>query len=505
MRVDSSAIGKIIILMVGLMLGVVIITQSILSNTSVLGQLYLYVAIAAFLTGASSPRTAIFALIVCTGYIDLFKRLMVIAGQPTYFDVACALATPPLLCAGSVINLILGYVMGKVTITRSLVISFLFAFGILVVAVLTSGGSGGTRDFGGLVNLVAYPFLLVLIPVYFPTTEDKHKLMKFTYICFIGVAVYMLKHAYFGLADFEYDYLLTNLSQEVRILVEGENMRCFSTMNGAGIVSVMCSLMFFWSFANVWKQTVGWRLIRLGLAFLFATAAYLTLSRTGWICGVSACFCYLLFLRWSTTVATYAIGVSAIVCLVGFSPLIKDMKLVEKAEVELKAYFKTEDSRARQTMTLGSLNGRLAGWVNLMTKKEMWTPFGWKADGKDVKQYDLIDLGDDIIFWSIVKYGYVSVVLGVVVMLTFLYKLHQAVCRLPKLSKDRKIANISLATSVGIIFGGMSNAAQLYVFPVNIYFYLCLSFVYSIYIQRKQYEKTPQQEAVPLKLEHVAG
>lgn len=281
-------------------------------------------------------------------------------------------------------------------------------------------------------------------------------------------------------------------------------MRCFSTMNGAGIVSVMCSLMVFWSLVNIWKKNNGWRIIRFLLALLFGFAAYLTLSRTGWICGLVAYFCYFLFLRWSTTIATYLIGTAGIVCLVVFSPLIKDLRVVERFEVELKAYFKTDDSRARQTMTLGSMNGRLEGWVNLMTKKEMWTPFGWKAAGKDVKQFDLIELGDDIIFWSIVKYGYVAVAFGIVAMLSFFYKLHKAVCGIPYGSEERKIANISMATSVGIISGGMSNAAQLYVFPVNIYFYLCLAFVYSIYIQRKQHvvevvKTTPASPALGFK------
>jgi hypothetical protein len=488
MKLDSSAISKIGIMFIGAILGVYIIIEAILSRTSVLGQLYLYVAIAALMLGLFSPRTAMYALIFCTGYIDLFKRLMVLAGNPTNFDVSCALATPPLLCAGSVINLILSYVMGKIELTRSLVISFVFATAILVVAVVAGGGSGGARDVGGLVNLAAYPYLLVLIPAYFPTTADKTKLLKMIYIVFIGVAIYMIKQAYWGLADFEYDYLLTNLSQEVRILVEGENRRCFSTMNGAAIVSIMCSIMCFWSIVNVWKNTIGWRIIRFCLALLFGSAAYLTLSRTGWICGGSALFCYFFFKRWSTTVAVYIVGLSLIVCMVGFSPLIKDMQIVEKFEVELKDYFKTNDSRARQTMTLGSMNGRLSGWVNLMTKENLWSPFGLKFAGTDTSNYKAEDLGDDIIFWSIIKYGFVPVFLGLSGLLVFLFKLHRMVSMLPHNSKEHKIANISLATSVGIIFGGMSNAAQLYVFPVNIYFYLCLSFVYSIYVQRNKYQ-----------------
>ncbi len=490
MNLDSSSLKKLLIGFLGITVGMVIIMESILSNTSVLGQLYLYVAIAALFLGLFSPRNAIFALILCTGYIDLFKRLMVIAGHPTYFDVSCALATPPLLCAGAMMNLILGYILRKVEITKSLFISFVFASAIMAVALLAGGGSGGSRDFGSLVNLVAYPFLLVLIPYNFPSVEDKQKLIKFIYVTFIGVAIYMIKQAYYGLADFEYDYLLTNLSQEKRILVEGENMRFFSTLNGAGIVSILCSLMCFWSIVNAWGKTGGWQIIRIILVCLFAYAAYLTLSRTGWFCGITALICYFLFLRWSTTVMAYAIGLTGVSFLVVCSPLIKDMRIVERAEVELKSYFKTQDSRARQTMTIGSLNGRLEGWVNLMTKENMLTPFGWKAAGIDIIDFDSVDLGDDMIFWTFVKYGYVTVFLGAIAGLTFMYKLHRTVCTLPPGSKERKIANISLATSAGIIVGGVSNGAQLYVFPVNIYFYMCLAFVYSLYIQRERHALT---------------
>ena len=486
MQLETSSLSKIGIVILGLMLGTYVIVESILSGTSVVGRLYLFVAISAFFFGVFSPRNAIFVLIICTGYIDFFKRLIVIAAQPTYFDVACSLATPPLLCAGAMINLLLSYVMGRISLTKELIYSLVFAIAVLIVAVLAGGGSGGSRDFGGLVNSAAYPFLLVLIPAYFPTIEDKQKLMKFIYVSFIGVAIYMIKHAYFGLADFEYDYLLTNLSQEVRILVEGENMRCFSTMNGAGIVSIMCSLMAFWSLVNVWKKTGGWKAIRIVLFFLFSFAAYLTLSRTGWVCGSAALICYILFVRRSTTVAAYVGGFVMVVSLVVFSPLIKDMRIVEKVETELKAVFGTGDSRTKQVLTLGSVNGRLAGWVNLMTKDNMWTPFGWKAAGVDIKKFEGSDLGDDLIFWSVVKYGYVTLAVVIIIVFAFLGKLHGAVFRLPRYSKERKMANISLATSAGIISGGMSNAAQLYVFPVNIYFYLCLAFVYSIYIQRKR-------------------
>lgn len=481
---QSISISRFIILLLGIFFAIYILIEAITSRTSVLGKLYLYIAIAAFLTGLLKPRVAIYVLIFCTAYIDFFKRLMVIAGNPTNLDVMYSLATPPLLCGGAMINLLLSAFVAKIKVTSSLIFTLVFACGLTMVSVITSTGEG-IRSFGGIVNFVAYPYLLVLIPVFFQKTEDKVQLMKFIYIVFIGVAIYMMKHGLYGLADFEYAYLLTNLSQEVRILVEGENMRCFSTMNGAGIVSVMCALMFFWSFASVWKPSFFLAFIRWCLAAIFMVACYLTLSRTGWLCGGVSCVAYLLFRNWKTTVAAYSVGIGSVILLVTLSPLIKDMKLLEKAEMQMKYLLKGNDSRLEQATTIGSFNGRLNGWVNLMTKDHMLTPFGWKFDGQDFKDFDLIDLGDDMIFWSVVKYGYIPVSLGFLLFIIFLYKLHRFVCSLPFGSKERKISNICLATSIGIIVGGIGNAAQLNVFPVNIYFYLCLAFVYSIYLENK--------------------
>lgn len=497
MKIESSGIGKIIILIFGLAIGMIIVIESLLSNTSVLGQLYLFFAIGAYLLGLFSPKAAIYALIFCTGYIDFFKRLMVIAGQPTNFDVACSLATPPILCAGALTAWFTGSVMKKGKITKSQIYSLLISIGLLVVTVLSTSDEGA-RGLGKIANTAAYPFLLVLLPVYFGNIEDKIKLMKFTYVVFIGVALYMLKHAYFGLADFEYDYLLTNLSQEVRILTEGANKRMFSTMNGAAIVSIMCGLMFAWSFVNPWSQKVRFIIIRSACALLFVVASYYTLSRTGWFCGIATLLLYFTFKSWKSTILVYALSISLIGSLVVFSPTIKEMQLLEKLETSVRSITPTSKySRADQAITFGSMNGRLQGWVNLMTKDNMWTPFGWRMDGRRLKDVHHEDMGDDIIFWAVMQFGYVTCTVAGIILLSFMYKLHRFVCSLA-VGIERKVCTICLATAVGILFGGLSNSAQLLVFPVNIYFYLNIAFVYSLYIQSRESRASKNVEPVEI-------
>lgn len=499
---QNLSISRILVVVLGLMFSLYIVIESITSRTSILGKLYLFVAIGALLLGMFRPKSAIFALLVCTGYIDFFKRLTVIASEPTNFDVACTLATPPLLCGGCIINLVLSVVMSRIRVTKSIVYSFIFACLVLIATFLTNTGEG-IRGLGSMVNYAAYPFLLVIIPVYFSSMEDKIKLMKFIYVLFIGVALYMIKHGIYGLADFEYDYLLTNLSLESRILGGSSIMRCFSTMNGAGIVSTMCGLMFFWSFANVWRRNLLNTILFFLCATIFLVAAYYTLSRTGWICGLVSLVSYILFLNWKTTITAYIGGLGVVIMLVVCSPIIKDMNLVSQAEQILKSTLNASDRRTNQVTTLGSFNGRIEGWVNLMTKEDMWTPFGWKIANKRGSSHEKGIMGDDIIYWYIITYGYVPVFTGLALFLIFMYRLHRFVCGLPYQSMERKISTICLATAVGILSGGLSNAAQLNVFPINIYFFFCLSVVYSIYMQRVVLKKSSTE---PIKnIDYVKG
>lgn len=485
--INSSSVTRIFVLLFGILVAAYICIQALLSNTSVLGQLYLYVAIAAFLTGLLSPKTALFALIISTGYLEYFKRLMAISGNPTNFDVACSLATAPLLCAGAVINLLLGIVLRKRKMSKELIISFLLASLMLLFSVFVLGTGDLARRLGGIANTSAYPFLLVLIPAFLTDINDKIKLFRWAYVVFVGVALYMFYHNYYGLTWFEIDYLNTGLSLEARILLESEDVRrCFSTLSSASIVSTMCSLMILWSFVHLEKISIFNKVLKYVCCVIFAFAAYFTLSRTGWICGIVAVASYVAFQSYKTAVLTYFSGIFLVTALVVFSPFILDNNLVAKLDTEIKSTFSISNAKVEKATTLGTFNGRLLGYKNLMTKSMMWTPFGWAAAGKDVKKFDPLDLGDDTIVWSIIKYGYVSCLVAGVGLLTFLLSVHKFIGSLPKIAPERKLGNMCLATILGILVGGIGNGAQLHVFPVNVYLFLCLAIVFSLFIKRKE-------------------
>src|ERR1700730_1160239 len=65
----------------------------------------------AFLVAIINPKAGLYLLILGTGYVDLVKRLGILAGNLTFDDVVVALAVPPILCACICAGVVLQYVI----------------------------------------------------------------------------------------------------------------------------------------------------------------------------------------------------------------------------------------------------------------------------------------------------------------------------------------------------------------------------------------------------------
>src|ERR1700694_218863 len=63
-----------------------------------------------FLVAIINPKAGLYLLILGTGYVDLVKRLGILAGNLTYGNVVVTLAVPPILCACICAGVVLQYV-----------------------------------------------------------------------------------------------------------------------------------------------------------------------------------------------------------------------------------------------------------------------------------------------------------------------------------------------------------------------------------------------------------
>jgi len=478
----------------GLSLGLYIMVEVLLARTSSLGQLYLYLAIAAFLFGAVSPRPAMYVLIICTGYIDLLKRLMVVGGFPTMTDVAYVLAIPPLLVAGSIISVFLGMVLGRESFTRDKVIALIVSLVVVAVTVVGTvfgeGEGAGLGRLSAIVNQGFYAFLFFTIPVLFPGDEAKRKLLQFSFVTFIPAVLYMFWQRKFGYSDFEYQYLMSGLTIEVKNLWESlGQVRCFSTFNGAGTASTLLSLYILYCFVPLRRgnatPTTFQRLGKWLLAPLFFAASYFTIVRTGWFCGLGALVAYFMLATKFRARLGLVMAVGCFATIVLSAPWILKYNMLSKAEAVLQdaALSVTSDATVKRAVVLGTALDRIRGWANLTQESRIWQPFGFSAAGMSVKDTtnDEFHWGHDALIDTLIKFGYVPLALGAIFAAFLLNRLMRYMFSLPKDALAFKITRLCLALTFGILVGAMGNGAQFRNFPQNLFFALWLAIPFSTY------------------------
>jgi hypothetical protein len=450
--------------------------------------------------GMLKPKSALYGIIICSGFIDLFKRFMVSFGNPNQLDVAYIQSLPLALLVGAIITTLVKLIIFRDPMLKNLItplwFSFVFALIGVVSAMMAEGG--GLRGIQHSANFATYPFLLVILPVWFRNVDELRNMLYFILITFVPVALYMFRHHFFGLADFEYQYLMTGLSQEARILWENAGaLRGFSTMNGAGTVSTILSTFLLLCFATMPNATKNEdfmsKLFRLIWLPVFILASYFTVSRGGWFCGLVAVSTYYLFANRSTTILSYLLGAFMFFTLVATAPYIKDHKLLEKLEISLRSVIKADNEYSDRALTLGTAADRLSGLANLTTMEGLWTPLGWKAQGEAVKLRNMklaaqkgdFSIGHDIIIDTILNYGFVGLSVAVALTCFILYKVHHFLLSLPRRSIEENIVRLCVSLALGISFGALGNAAQMRVFPLSFYIWLFFAISFTIFIWNK--------------------
>lgn len=491
----------IITLLLGLVMGIYVMVEVLLARSSSIGQLYLFAAIGALIMGLTSPRSAVYLMLVCTIYIDSFKRFMVIGGNPTFTDVAYVLAIPPLLIAGAVISVFLGYTVGRNKITKDVSYSFfvaLFVVGATSLSIAMGESEGGNK-LSSVVNQGFYSFLFFLIPTLFPSDEERRRLLHFTFLLLIPSVIYSFWQKKFGYADFEYQYLMSGLTIEAKNLIEsiGGELRCFSTFNGAGTASTMFSIYVLYCLVPLRpdNHTPSF-LQRFGkclLAPLFVLAAYFTIIRTGWIGGVG---CLLAFFFLGSKMRAYTGILSAVMgflLIVALAPTaIKNNWLgeIESSLQDTVGLF-TNDPTVKRAIVMGTAKDRLHGWANLTQEPKIWQPFGFKYSNISVKNTTNADFnwGHDAIVDTLIRFGYIPLGLILIAGGYFFNKILQFMFQLDRRSQAFKNNRLCLASAAAIMVGGLGHGETFRNFPQNFYFSLWLAIPYASYQQAMRERK----------------
>ncbi len=496
---NSNGFSRIIVSFGVMILALYISLDVFAGGSNAFGKFYLYSMIGGFMVGLLAPKKGFYFMLFLTGYLDYFKRLMIIDHGISQLDLYYVLGIAPATMAGIAIAVVYQLATGTVPRRpREGLIMVVTIFIVLLVGGLgVMSGGGGNRGLGDVVNSVAYLCLIFVIPSLFRTPEALREIFKHSILIFIPSVFYYIYSSFAGFTWWEYKYLLSGLTIEYRQLGE-RVVRVMGTLNGAGAATTIYSLdaavllaAGFWKYKEEDGPVRDSKLIqRWLLALLFCFAAYRTFSRAGWIQGVAAICGFWAFRRRFFTTALYVVFFALFGTLIAFSGyLLKNQMLNRWSD----ALLSNGSEEALQAGSMGSFNSRLEGFYNMTHMSSLWTPFGIGFQGKTMANFSGLAFHDAFSL-MILKIGYVPLILISILVFFVLRAMHRfVVAQPPGLSASLGVTALScfLANLLAMI----ANGAVLSNYPVNFYVYFDIGIVVGLMLYQWQKDQTAEAVA----------
>ena len=476
MSSESQRNPLTIVAIIGGMIAAMYVAASILlGEGNQLAGLFFYVMAGCGVLGVAAPRLAFTVFIIQAAYLDLLKRFMVMAGHVSYGDLFWVLGIAPVTVVGITAGLVLRMIFGQVKFdgsdVRRLVIAVLL--NVVMAGFIFFKGGGITGTLREVANGASYSLLLFIVPLLFVSPESVAKFTRFIILVFLPVAAYGIYQQVFGFQDFEIEYLKTpGLTIEIKQL-EANRVRAFSTLNSPTSLSVVvCSVaMMALSLALVGSRAKA-KLMSLpvaGLILLLMVAGWAASTvRVGILLLPVALTGMYVFRRSGATRLFYTTLISAFIALVASSEyLFMHIENWTRRLMELAG----GSTFAEYLLNMNSYKDRLYGFHNVLANPAAYTWFGMGGEG----ERDTFFAGHDPLSNALLSFGMVPVTIGLVLMFFALRSFHRVVYRMnhPAL---QLFASAFLANAAGNVAVSMVNGNLLGVFPVNVFFWICLGF-----------------------------
>ena len=463
----TNQIIKYVILALGCVFSVMIGVQVTDSDANGLSIFMRYVAAATFIFAMISPRAGIYMVLFMCPVLDLIKRTLILFDAINMFDVASVLAVAPVTMAGAV----LGTFGNRLIFRRKAAIPgertlFIIMMAICSLIVLSGFLHNEDSKLGLLRNLAEaciYLCLILLIPVYFPTTEDIATLLRWCVTIFVPVALYGFWQKAFGLSNFEERYLLSGLTVTAGDYISSG--RIFSTLNSNHSFSVTMACCAIISLLQHQLPSTGkWEKFLKNryrwLFVLFCLATIISLRRTGWlVVGFSMVGAYCFRTR-SRTLIFYS------VCLIGGLLIILNAETIYGKLPTWEGMLQATVPGYDQAFQLQTFNDRLYSFQNLRDNREIWSFLGLSAEEKDNI------FAHDAITQAVISYGAVGLAAFITVIVMVLSTSHRLVWRATNES-DRSYASLLLSFIFANLFVGALMQSHIDIFPVNFIFWVC--------------------------------
>jgi hypothetical protein len=428
-------------------------------------------ALAVFFIAILKPKVGFYLLIVCTGYVDLVKRLAILAGDLTYNDVVVTVAVAPILCACICVGVALQYLFEPRRLESWRAVTLLVIV-LLMISVLLKDLSDGTGLLEGLrdcANSAAYFPLILIAGILFPKPDDLKQFLKFCLIIYVPVALYGIWQQIFGLNDFEINYLQSGYTMTFRLL-DDVRPRPFSTLNSPHALTVMSSIMALLAFFVRLKgsRRTAWQ---IPLGILFTAACIATVGRVGWVLLALGVIGWICFRRPWTTVGFYGLVTAILVLLiVNADSLLDSLDTLQEKLPGGSAF-------TEQALRISTFSDRLYSFRNMVTNPVFHTWFGnpelHGPNGTIVAHDELVH---DQLTQILVKFGFVGLGGFICLVVAALWLTHRRVLGL-RVLETRQTAIAVLTVLAAILYSGLLFGSHLGVFPINVFFAILVGFL----------------------------
>jgi hypothetical protein len=486
--------GILTILAAGLF-GLFAIASIMLGEGNTMANVFFYLIIGGCGLALIAPKPAFVVFLLACGYIDLFKRLMVVSGRVAMDDLYYVLGLAPAMFSCIVVSLLLRGLMGAIPMTRKQGFLFLVACGVVLINAVLSA-LDPDRSIGkilqGTANGGLYGMLIFVVPMIYKGTDDILRLYKTVLWIFAPVAIYAIAQQTWGFRDFEIAYLQTGLSIEIKQLFT-DRVRAFSTLNSPTALAIVCATLAVIPIALGTQRygEEGRRLLGLPMMLIF-TFAYLgglagSTGRSGLLMSLIFVVALICFRTKTGTVTFYVIGLTCFVSLVVSARFLLGsidrytMFLIGK----LGGFFREE------TININTFSDRLFGFANVLMNPDAYTFFGHgPTAGTDPKDplYN-----HDLISNSLVRFGAVPLIIMLACTTFFLMWAHHQILSIED-GRRRRVAATMLASAMAMICISSTAGNVLMVFPANVFLWLAVSgaiLTTATESKKKEPDKTP--------------
>ncbi len=452
------------------------IASIMLGEGNTLANLFGYLMVAGVFFAMVAPRPAFFVFIILCGYVDLFKRFMVVTGRVSMDDLLYILGLAPVMLAGIVASVFIRGIMGQITMTRQRWL--LLAAGCLIVLVNAAlSAMGEDKSVGAILKGIAnggfYGMMVFVVPMLFRDEADIARLLKFILWIFAPVGIYGIAQQAWGFQDFEIAYLQTGLSIEIKQLF-ANRVRAFSTLNSptalGAIAAVLMVLPLY--LAQAANRSTGKKEMRPVFAIIFAAiyggALVASTSRSALIVVLAMLAGMHLFRGKTGTLAVYASSLLIFITMLAGARFFQDRLDVWTQMITQKM----QGGFGEEMMKLQTFSDRLQGFAAVLTNPSAYTLFGHGLErGRDPSDplYN-----HDLLSSILVQHGVVALVAVIVMGGVFLAWIHRNILGIKDRGR-RRMAAAMAAMVISLIAISVASGSVLSVFPVNVFFWLAVA------------------------------